>query len=148
QTARGALLEMQASQTAVDELNTEQIEDIYALKTGCYTFTLPLTLAARCAGSEPAGLEAIGRPAGIAFQLQNDLNSLQRWQETGLLPDDIRDRRRIWPLVYAGSQDQLHTESTRTAVRRAVGKFAGQVLERVDHLPFTNDLLRKFLVRH
>ncbi|HKL21312.1 MAG TPA: polyprenyl synthetase family protein, partial [Tichowtungia sp.] len=83
QTARGAFLEMQASQTPIDELTTEQVEEIYALKTGCYTFTLPLKLAAVCTDSDPAGLEEIGRPAGIAFQLQNDLNSLQRWQETG-----------------------------------------------------------------
>ncbi len=45
-TGRGALLEMRAAQTPLDELTVEDIEKIYALKTGSYTFALPLQLAA------------------------------------------------------------------------------------------------------
>jgi len=45
-TGRGALLEMRAAQTPLDELSAEDIEKIYALKTGSYTFALPFQLAA------------------------------------------------------------------------------------------------------
>jgi geranylgeranyl diphosphate synthase type I len=48
----------------------------YVLKTASYTVTGPLVLGAQLAGARPATLatlRAFGRPAGVAFQLRDDL---------------------------------------------------------------------------
>lgn len=99
-TGRGALLEMRAAQRPLADLTTEDISRIYALKTGRYTFALPLELAACFAGCAPPG-GTFWRSAGIAFQLKNDLDDLRDWLDGGPLPDDLRDGRRTWALVRA-----------------------------------------------
>lgn len=99
-TGRGALLEMRAAQTPLRELTVEDVETIYALKTGSYTFALPLQLAAvfssRHWKKDDPVFPIIGKYAGIAFQLLNDQNGRD---------DDLRDGRRTWALVSAGSKD-------------------------------------------
>lgn len=124
-TGRGALLEMRAAQTPLDGLTVGEIETIYALKTGSYTFALPLQLAA-CFSKDwknsDAKIPDIGKPAGIAFQLLNDLRSPL---------DDLRDGRRTWALVSAGSKD----------VRAAQREFAHRALNLMDDLPEVRALL-------
>lgn len=131
-TGRGALLEMRAAQTPLDELTVENIETIYALKTGSYTFALPLQLAAVCSGNrrKPDSLfSALGTSAGIAFQLKNDLQDLRRWLDDGPLPDDIRDGRRTWALVYAGSREALVSPRTLAAVEKAKAEHTRRALD-------------------
>jgi geranylgeranyl diphosphate synthase type I len=118
-TGRGALLEMRAAQTPLDQLTVEAIEEIYALKTGHYTFTLPLQLAAvfsndwKKTALRNSDIPIIGKHAGIAYQLLNDLN------DPG---DDLRDDRRTWALVYAGLQDKLKDSGVKTAIEEAQRK--------------------------
>jgi geranylgeranyl diphosphate synthase type I len=53
-------------------------EAIYALKTGSYTVSGPLSLGALLAGGKPSTLKLLGEfgaPVGIAFQLADDLLS-------------------------------------------------------------------------
>jgi geranylgeranyl diphosphate synthase type I len=57
----------------------KDVELGYALKTGSYTVEGPLKLGALLAGAKPATLQVLSRyarPAGVAFQLRDDLLSL------------------------------------------------------------------------
>lgn len=136
-TGRGALLEMRAAQTPLTGLTIEDIEKIYALKTGSYTFTLPLQLAAVFSSShwkkdDPvfstiasrlrAQASDAGKHAGIAFQLRNDQHDL----------DDLRDGRRTWALVYAGSKEALGNPAVRSAVQKAQEEHAQRALALMD----------------
>ena len=102
-TGRGALMEVRAAQASPAELSTQAIEPLYALKTGSYSFALPMRLAALFAGGEGRSFpfEAFGASAGIAYQLKNDRDSLRAWLGGGGVPDDVRDSRRTWAMVHA-----------------------------------------------
>jgi len=101
-TGRGALLEIRAARTPPGQLALDGVEEMYALKTGAYTFRLPVRLAAVFAGAgEGISLESFSRQAGIAFQLSNDRQGLRDWLAGGPLPDDLRDGRPIWAAVWA-----------------------------------------------
>jgi len=83
---RGAFLafaEMQLGAVAGQQLDMvgrgKDVELGYALKTGSYTVEGPLKMGALLAGGKPATLQALSRyarPAGVAFQLRDDLLSL------------------------------------------------------------------------
>lgn len=75
--------EMQLHAVAGQQLDMvgsgRDVELVYALKTGSYTVEGPLKLGAVLAGAKPAALTALSRysrPAGIAFQLRDDVLSL------------------------------------------------------------------------
>lgn len=81
--ALSAFAEMQLGAVAGQQLDMvgqgRDVELGYALKTGSYTVEGPLRLGALLAGAKPATLEALSRysrPAGVAFQLRDDLLSL------------------------------------------------------------------------
>ncbi len=136
-TGRGALLEMRAAQTPLDELTTEDIEKIYALKTGSYTFALPLQLAACFSDvwkKDDPVFTTIGKYAGVAFQLRNDQHDT----------DDLRDARRTWALVYAGSKEALGDSGTLTAVKKAQEENTRCALASVDS-PELSALLKQVL---
>lgn len=78
-----AFAEMQLGAVAGQQLDMvgqgRDVELGYALKTGSYTVEGPLRLGALLAGAKPATLAALSRyarPAGVAFQLRDDLLSL------------------------------------------------------------------------
>lgn len=81
--ALAAFAEMQLGAVAGQQLDMvgqgRDVELGYALKTGSYTVEGPLRLGALLAGAKPATLAALSRysrPAGVAFQLRDDLLSL------------------------------------------------------------------------
>jgi len=81
--AFSAFAEMQLGAVAGQQLDMvgegRDVELGYALKTGSYTVEGPLKLGALLAGAKPATLDALSRysrPAGVAFQLRDDLLSL------------------------------------------------------------------------
>ncbi len=81
--AFSAFAEMQLGAVAGQQLDMvgdgRDVELAYALKTGSYTVEGPLKLGAILAGAKPATLEVLSRyarPAGVAFQLRDDLLSL------------------------------------------------------------------------
>lgn len=83
QAAFSAFAEMQLGAVAGQQLDMvgegRDVELGYALKTGSYTVEGPLKLGALLAGAKPATLDALSRyarPAGVAFQLRDDLLSL------------------------------------------------------------------------
>jgi len=78
-----AFAEMQLGAVAGQQLDMvgqgRDVELGYALKTGSYTVEGPLRLGALLGGAKPATLAALSRyarPAGVAFQLRDDLLSL------------------------------------------------------------------------
>ena len=78
-----AFAQMQLGAVAGQQLDMvgqgRDVELGYALKTGSYTVEGPLKLGALLAGAKPATLEVLSRyarPAGVAFQLRDDLLSL------------------------------------------------------------------------
>jgi geranylgeranyl diphosphate synthase, type I len=82
-SAFAAFAEMQLGAVAGQQLDMvgkgRDVELGYALKTGSYTVEGPLKLGALLAGAKPATLDALARyarPAGVAFQLRDDLLSL------------------------------------------------------------------------
>jgi geranylgeranyl diphosphate synthase type I len=81
--AFAAFAEMQLGAVAGQQLDMvgegRDVELGYALKTGSYTVEGPLKMGAVLAGAKPATLAALSRyarPAGVAFQLRDDLLSL------------------------------------------------------------------------
>lgn len=82
----------------VAKVSPEEIEQMYRLKTTRYTVECPLTMAAVLNGVEAAGLDAITRiaqPAGLAFQIQNDLQEFARFEVSDAeVPADILEGKK------------------------------------------------------
>ena len=67
----------------VAKVSPAEIEQMYRLKTTCYTIGCPLTMAAALNGVDASGLKAlcaVAQPAGLAFQIQNDLQEFARFE--------------------------------------------------------------------
>lgn len=76
----GCFARMQRAAVAGQQMDVlaraEDVEQVYALKTGSYSVHGPLELGALLAGAAPGTLRALerfSRPLGIAFQLRDDL---------------------------------------------------------------------------
>ncbi len=82
----------------VAKVSPAEIEQMYCLKTTCYTVECPLAMAATLNGVEAAGLNALGRvarPAGLAFQIQNDLQEFARFEVSDAeVPADILEGKK------------------------------------------------------
>ena len=74
--------------------------DMYVLKTTRYTIECPLAMAAVLHGVDADGLEAlsrISRPAGLAFQIQNDLMEFTRFEVSDAeVPADILEGKKTF----------------------------------------------------
>ncbi|MBX3181256.1 MAG: polyprenyl synthetase family protein [Polyangiaceae bacterium] len=91
----------------LDLLNrADDPELTYALKTASYTVRGPLLLGALLGGARPAELSALSRfarPAGVAFQLRDDLLGVfGRSRETGKPRGSDLARGSRTPLILAG----------------------------------------------
>lgn len=67
----------------VAKIGLPEIEQMYLLKTTRYTIECPLAMAAALAGASDAAIaqiEKVARPAGLAFQVQNDLQEFERFE--------------------------------------------------------------------
>jgi geranylgeranyl diphosphate synthase type I len=137
-TGRGALLELLLARRPPAEAARVGVRAIYTLKTGWYTFRLPLMLAALYCGRLRRDGPAISRfstPAGMAFQLVNDRAALRTWMNGGPVPEDVRDNRRTFAFVHAwrngSAADRRSLERGDAAKVRAV--FARErVLEAIE----------------
>ena len=80
------------------KVSQEEIEHMYCLKTTCYTVENPLAMAAVLHGVDAAGVESLGRiarPAGLAFQIQNDLQEFARFEVSdAAVPADILEGKK------------------------------------------------------
>ena len=82
----------------VSKVQTAEIEQMYLLKTTRYTIECPLAMAAVLHGVDAAGIDAlarIARPAGLAFQIQNDLMDFARFEVSDAeVPADILEGKK------------------------------------------------------
>ena len=80
------------------KVSPKEIEHMYCLKTTCYTIESPLAMAAVLHGVDEAGIESLGRlarPAGLAFQIQNDLQEFARFEVSDAeVPVDILEGKK------------------------------------------------------
>ncbi|MCR6713239.1 MAG: polyprenyl synthetase family protein [Demequina sp.] len=122
----GQYLDMRIAATPLTALDG-QLEDIRATmraKTASYTAEFPLALGASAAGASPAQIEAAraaGLPAGIAFQLRDDLLGLVGDSSVTGKPvgEDIREGKRTVPLWHAWTRADA---AARSALEVAVGR--------------------------
>ncbi len=124
----------------VAKVSLAEIEQMYLLKTTRYTIQCPLTMAAILAGASPAQIEALGRiatPAGLAFQIQNDLQEFARFELSDAeVPADILEGKKTllirtaFDLLSEADQGLLQlcfsagtaTEATVSKARELVAK--------------------------
>ncbi len=82
----------------VSKVQTAEIEQMYLLKTTRYTIECPLAMAAVLHGVDAAGIDALARiaqPAGLAFQIQNDLMDFARFEISDAeVPADILEGKK------------------------------------------------------
>ena len=87
-------------------LDVAQVLEVQRLKTGSYTFELPLKLGAELAGAGPQVLDALeryARPLGKAFQIADDiLGTFGEPGETGKSStNDLREGKRTLLVAHA-----------------------------------------------
>lgn len=78
-TAAGQYLDLELSRAPLSEVSLFQALKVATLKTAKYGFVAPLVAGAMLGGGSPQlidALERVGRPAGLAFQLEDDLLGL------------------------------------------------------------------------
>ncbi len=98
ETGFGEAADIIHSTRDVSKVEVQEIEQMYCLKTTCYTIEGPLAMAAVLAGGSDEMLEAINRiakPAGLAFQIQNDLQEFARFEISDAdVPADILEGKK------------------------------------------------------
>ena len=94
----------------VAKVSPAEIELMYLLKTTRYTIECPLAMAAVLNGIDAAGLAALSRvaqPAGLAFQIQNDLQEFARFEVSDAeVPADILEGKKT--LLMRAAYDLLN----------------------------------------
>ena len=83
----------------VSRVSVPEIEQMYQLKTTLYTVECPLAMAALFAGVGDAptlaALGRVARPAGLAFQIQNDLQEFARFEVSDAeVPSDVLEGKK------------------------------------------------------
>lgn len=83
----------------VSRVSVPEIEQMYRLKTTLYTVECPLAMAALLAGvgdaDTLAALGRVARPAGLAFQIQNDLQEFARFEVSDAeVPSDVLEGKK------------------------------------------------------
>ena len=110
ETGFGEAADVIYSTRDVSKVEVTEIEQMYCLKTTCYTMECPLSMAAILAGCGDDTLEAIGRiarPAGLAFQIQNDLQEFARFEVSDAeVPADILEGKKT--LLVRTAFDRLN----------------------------------------
>ena len=153
-TGFGEVADIVHSTRDVAKVSPEEIEQMYCLKTTCYTIESPLAMAAVLNGVDAAGLDALGRiarPAGLAFQIQNDLQEFARFEVSDVdVPADILEgkktllMRTAYDLLNENDQGFLQlcfsaghqTEGTLSKARELITKSGavGRLTARVEKL--------------
>jgi geranylgeranyl diphosphate synthase type I len=122
----GQYLDMRIAAAPIEAIGNQEAEIRATMrsKTASYTAEFPLAIGAAAAGCDGAAVEAAraaGLPAGIAFQLRDDLLGIVGDpSETGKpIGGDIREGKRTIPLWHAW---RLATDDQRAAIAAALGR--------------------------
>ena len=140
--AYGQLMDFDFGQTA--EMRSEKdIENMYKLKTGGYTFTLPFkfgALLSNVADEEQMKLDKLTQLLGITFQLKDD--ELGIMGESGVtgksIGSDVREGKKtlLWVRLYAACTD---------SEKRLLNSFLGSEITR-EQINEVRSLLQKYKV--
>lgn len=79
-TGVGEFQELVLSETPLDAVSENSIQETYYLKTTRYTFEVPLMIGATLGGADAGTLELLARvtrPIGLGFQIENDLHEIE-----------------------------------------------------------------------
>lgn len=103
----------------VSRVSVGEIEQMYQLKTTLYTVECPLAMAALLAGCGDAdtlaALGRVARPAGLAFQIQNDLQEFARFEVSDAeVPSDVLEGKKT--LLARTAFDRLN-DTDRTMLQ-------------------------------
>lgn len=164
----GAFAQMQADAVAGQQIDViargEDAEKTYTLKTGSYTVAGPLRMGALLAGGSPeliSSLERFALPAGVAFQLRDDLlsafgdpsetgkpfaNDIRSGKRTALVQRAFelakgKDRKTLasaWGNPRAGKKllreatDVLTRCGAKSAIERRIHELSARALESVE----------------
>ncbi|MEZ0394470.1 MAG: polyprenyl synthetase family protein [Desulfurococcaceae archaeon] len=105
--AYGQFLDVRLSGARLSEVTEEDVLMVHRLKTSSYTVELPLRLGARASGTfsddEVEALSGYAIPAGIAFQLRDDIIGLYGDPSVTGKPagNDVRERKKTLLVVKA-----------------------------------------------
>jgi geranylgeranyl diphosphate synthase type I len=84
----------------ISKVSLHDVEEMYLRKTTRYTIECPLVLAAVAAGCDEGQIHALGRvaePAGLAFQIQNDLQEFTRFEVSDAdIPADVLEGKKTY----------------------------------------------------
>ncbi len=98
ETGLGEGADIVVSTRDLSKVSLHEIEQMYLLKTTRYTVECPLVLAgmlAGCSQSQLDELALIAEPAGLAFQIENDLRSFESYTPgADEPPDDLLDGKK------------------------------------------------------
>ncbi len=98
ETGFGEVADIVHATRDVAKVSLPEIEEMYLLKTTRYTIECPLAMAGILAGFNGEQMESLSRmaaPAGLAFQIQNDLQEFARFEVSDAdVPADILEGKK------------------------------------------------------
>ncbi len=124
----------------LSKVSLRDIEHMYLLKTTRYTIECPLVLAAVAGGASEDlldGIAYVSEPAGLAFQIENDLKAYERFELSDAeVPDDLLDGKKTavvrtaFDRLQNGDRSLLqicmsgerHTDATITKIKELIYK--------------------------
>ncbi len=113
-TGFGEISDILLGEACIAGVRRAEIEGMYLCKTTRYTIECPMVLASVFAGSgegERRQLAAVARPAGLAFQVQNDLKEFLRGLDGGG-SDDLFDGKKT--LLLRTAYERLPSAERKT----------------------------------
>lgn len=121
-TGCGELADILYGVRDVSKVSHDEIEQMYWLKTTLYTIECPLVMGAVLAGCEPPvidALKALAKPAGLAFQIQNDLKDFARFEVSDDdIPDDLLEGKKT---LLVRTAYELLGDTERTLLQLCLG---------------------------
>ncbi len=107
-TGLGEALDVVIGTRDLSKVDLPEIEEMYHLKTTRYTIECPLVLAGMLAGLGTPQLDAIAAaagPAGLAFQIENDLREWEQFERSDSeIPSDLAEGKKTALLRTAFSR--------------------------------------------
>jgi len=120
-TGYGEIADILLGEGCISQVSAREIKWMYQCKTARYTFECPLVLAGIIGGlteTELRQLAAVAQPAGLAFQIQNDLKEFVRGVQGGLSDDLVEGKK---TLLLCTAYDRLGPED-RMQLRNLLGQ--------------------------
>jgi geranylgeranyl diphosphate synthase type I len=130
-TGYGEIADILLGESCISQVSSREVEFMYLCKTTRYTVECPLVLAGSTAGlseEELRQLVEIARPAGLAFQIQNDVNEFLRGIAVGTSDDLVEGKK---TLLLRSAYDRLpgSDRDRLQALLQQEGRTPGEIHE-------------------